>query len=347
MHRIPGGNVIRFVTGPLFAAALLAAVPAAAQVTQPPAMTEAQTEAMATWLTRVSEAMAMGNEGAQALAEAKPLLATIRSPADARAVVPRVRAIIAEAREKAVQADAALAAMSSPDIDLGGGLTPRQIVADGREQNGKVLALLTDFDAFVLAMEKGDRATGDRLAPKVMSGAFLLIDSNRLLIRNRQALLPSSDSTHQALGILGQIYRGMSSSSRAWLRSRGGPQEAEAARLRTELSALSQEVRKLAATGRANLARDLAEVETASRRKNLSPAEAAEMAAMRKIFDEEAKVFALAEEVAAASERHSATTAAALAGQQGPALLAELSPLEVRFHAITASQAEIASSAMR
>ena len=339
--------MIRQITGALLAAALLASAPAFAQASPPPAVSEAQTEAFASWLSQVSEAMARSNEGAQALAAAKPLLASIRSPADARAVVPKVRAIIAQARSKAVQADTALAAMASPDIALAGGLTPARIVAEGREQNGKVLALLADFDAFVVAMEKGDRATGDRLAPKVMSGAFLLIDSNRLLVRNRQALLPSTDSTHQALGILGQIYRGMSASSRAWLRSRGGPQEAEAAQLRSDLAGLARDVRTLAAKGRENLARDRAEVDAASRRKSLPSAEAAELAAMRRIFDEEAKVFALADEVAVLAERHGTTTAAALAGQQGPALLAELSGLEARFHAITAAQAEIAARAMQ
>ena len=180
-----------------------------------------------------------------------------------------------------------------------------------------------------------------------MSGAFLPIDSNRLLVRNCQALLPITDSTYQALGILGQIYRGMSASSRAWLRSRGGSEEAEAAQLRTELAALGRDVRALAAKGRENLARDIAEVAMASRRKNLPSAEVAELAAMRRIFDEEAKVFALADEVAVLAERHGTITAAALADQQAPALLAELTGFETRFQAITAAQAEIAAAAMR
>ncbi|TFI56778.1 hypothetical protein E2493_18640 [Sphingomonas parva] len=338
--------MIRVIAASIAAAALVAAVPATAQ-TQAAELSEAQRNAFASWLEAVSEAMTVASDGVQALGEIRPLFAAVRSPAEAKAVGPRIRAIVAGARRKTEQANAMLAAMSVPDLDLGAGLTPKQIVSEARDQNAKVLELLGNVDGLMVAMEIGDRTTGDRLAPKVLEGAFLLIDSNRLLMRNRQAMIPTSESSHQALGVLLQIYRGMKASASAWLRSRGGPQEAVAASFRTELGALARDVRLVAAAGRKNLARERGEVEAGARAGGLSASESADLAAMGRMLDEEAKVFALADDIAALAERESATTAAALTRQASPELLAKLSELELRFHAITTAQTTIAAGIAR
>ncbi|HEX6377245.1 MAG TPA: hypothetical protein VFZ91_16160 [Allosphingosinicella sp.] len=325
-----------------FAAAfLLAAMPAASQ---PPAAATPQVEESLAFVARLGEAVNVQVAGMKKLLDAKPLFESMTTPARVKAAAPKVRALMAEARRSVQQSDAMLAAIVPPPGLRLGSLSPASMIAEVRSQNAKSVALLGDYDAFLVAAERGDRAAVLKAAPRLMEGSFLLVDGNATIYRNRQAAIPSDQSVHQALGIGVQLYRAESAAGRAWLAAKfGGRPDAAASSLGSQLAEVAREARALSAEGRTNLARELSELDRNTAGLGFQGEEAATLARIRQALADKAKLFAIGDELAGLAEAGARVGGAALAAQPSPQLLGQLAALELRFHGTLAEQAAMAA----
>jgi hypothetical protein len=332
------------------AAALLLGLsaPRAAQTGAPAAAPAAKVpkdmEAALAWLGRMAEAMNVNAAAMKRFAEAQPLLETMTSPAGIKAGAPRMRAIVAEARAELARADRMLGELPPVEAPAGAPFSPATLVAEGRAQNARGLALLDNFTAFLAAAERGDHDAARRAAPKLLEGSFLLLDGTGFILRTRRAAIPANQPIHQALTIGIQLYRAMGASGRAWLSARfeGKPGPA-AAHLRRELLATADELRSAAGAGRANLDRELAELEARGRRAGFDAGQQALFDRFVRAAAEKKKYFAFADELAALAETAAGTTGSALAAQRTPELMGRLTGFEARFHAIAASSASVAA----
>lgn len=202
-------------------------------------------------------------------------------------------------------------------------------------------ALLDSFEDFIVAVGKADIAAMDRVVPKMMEGAFAVVGQQRLLVRNRQASVETTDSSHQSLGVVGQLYRGMEAALRYSMAAKenGGAQaDSAAAALRGELRLIAAETRSVAATGRRNLAREVAEID-AARRATRDPEEVRLLGRVRNVYAGEEKVFELADRLVAFAEAHKGVTGAQLRDPAGPRLLPMLTQMEADYMVITQAQA--------
>lgn len=329
----------------LAAAFLLAVSPAATSARAPEEARQQLDEALA-FIGQVGEVMKVQVEGVQKLLHAKPLFDSMATPAGAKAAAPRIRLLMDEVRATVRRADAMTARIVPPPGLRLGTLEPAAMLAEVRSQNTKTLALLGDFDAFLAAAERGDRSAMTKAAPRLMEGSFLLIDGNAAMYRNRQAAIPSTQSVHQALEVGVQLYRAMSVSGRAWLaaKTQGAPDSAAAA-LRTQLAQVSVRAGAASRDGRANLARELGELDRGIAGSGLRGDEAAAVARIREALAGKEKLFRVGDEIAAEAAAAGRISGAALAAQPSPQLLGRLGPLEVRFQSVLAEQAAIATGA--
>jgi hypothetical protein len=334
----------------VFALAILLGVgPVAAQ---PPARTPepagAQLEEALEFVGQLGEVTRIQVEAMKKLLDSKPLLDRMATPAGARAAAPRIRLLMSEARGVMERADAMTAGLAPPAGLRLSGLDPATMIAEARSQNKKGLALLADFDSFLVAAEKGDRAALTRAAPRLMEGSFLLIDGNAAIYRNRKAAIPSNQSVHQALEIGIQLYRAMSASGRAWLAARTGAPAGAADTLRLQLGEIAGRTRAATAEGRANLARELGELDRRIAGSRLSGNEAAMAARFREALAGREKLFALGDELAAgAAAAAGQVTGAGLAAQPSPQLMGLFAPLELRFQGTVAEQTAVATGKPR
>jgi hypothetical protein len=314
-----------------------------------PARAQARSEAPSVdqslaFMGQLGEAVNVQAGGMKKILEAKPLLDTMTSPAAVRAAAPKARAVMEEARRTIRQVDEMLGRIVPPPGLMIGSLKPEAMIGEVREQNARAVALLGDYDAFLLAAERGDRAALVKAAPRLLEGAFLLVDGNISQFRNRQAAFPRDQSVHQALGIGVQLYRAMSISGRGWIAAKfGNRSEAVAASLRADLQSVAREARAASIAGRANLARELAEIDRKTSGLGFKGEEAAMIARFRRALAGKEKVFAVGDDLAALAEAGSRVTGAALAGQPTPQLMGQLGPLELRFQTVFAEQAAIAT----
>jgi hypothetical protein len=327
--------------------------PVAAQTGAPAAAAPAakipkDMEAVLAWLGRMGEAMNVHASAMRRFAEAQPLLETMTTPAGIKAGAPRLRAIVAEARGEIARADRMLGELPRVEAPAGVPFSPAGLVAEGRAQNARGLALLDDFTAFLAAAERGDHNAARRAAPKLLEGSFLMLDGTGFILRTRRAAIPANQSIHQALTVGIQLYRAMGASGRAWLAARfEGKAGPAAAHLRTELLAAAAELRSAGAAGKVSVDRELAELEARGRRAGFDASE-------RTLFDrfvraaaEKKKYFALADELATLAEAGAGTTGSALAAQRTPELMGRLAGFEARYHAIAASGASLAAGTAR
>jgi hypothetical protein len=327
-----------------FAAAFLLAVGPVAAPAQAPGEARQQLDEALAFIGQLGEVMKVQVEGVQKLLNAKPLFDSMATPAGARVAAPRIRLLMDEARATVRRADTMTARIVPPPGLRLGTLEPAAMLAEVRSQNAKTLALLADFDAFLAAAERGDRSAMAKAAPGLMEGSFLLIDGNAAMYRNRQAAIPPTQSVHQALEIGVQLYRAMSASGRAWLAARTGRgPDAAAATLRTQLAQVSSRARAASREGRANLARELGELDRRIAHAGLRGDEAAAVARIRQALAGKEKLFQVGDEVAATAAAAGQITGAGLVAQPSPQLLGRLGPLEVRFQGALAEQAAIAT----
>jgi hypothetical protein len=330
------------------AAGALALMAPAAALAQAPNQSDGRREmdAALAFVGQLGEALSIQIAGMKKLADAKPLLDSLTTPAAIQAGAPQIRALMAEARASVGQADSMLANVVVPNLGMGAfgpALSPATMLAEARDQNRKALALLADYDTMLAAAARGDRAAVLRTAPKLVEGSFLLMDGVAMTYRTRQAALPPSQSMHQVLGVGIQLYRAMTAAGRGWYNARvTGKADLAAATLRPQLADIARDVRPLARQGRVNLARELAELDRVAAA-GLSRDDAATMARLRRASVEREKLFAIADDIAAWAEAGGGVTGAKLAAEAAPELMGALLPLEMRFHSVVAGQAAIAA----
>lgn len=336
-----GGEMMRSGLAALAALVLLAA-PAAAQTSESARMDRTVAET-GRWRELLGEAMVMGSHGLRALnQQMQSLIRTSLTPKAAAAAAPLLRQLVENARAEVRKSEAMIDALPPFPAEVPMDIPPRQLIADAHAQNAGYLRFLDDIDAFVAAMAKGDMPAIQRAAPHVMNGAFSLIGGQRLLIRNRLALISKDETTHQSLAIAGQLYRAMEALIRGWTAARNGPSEAgkAAAALREELRGVATESRALAAAGRRNLQAELREVED-FRKVAKDPDDIRMIERVAGATAAEEKVFALGDRLAALAEANAGMTGAKLAAPGLPALLRELSDIEALYMQISQEQAAL------
>jgi hypothetical protein len=181
-----------------------------------------------------------------------------------------------------------------------------------------------------------------------MDASFLLIDGSASLYRSRQAAIPQTQSVHQALGIGVQLYRAMSVSGRGWIAAKyGNRPDAAAASMRSSLGAIAREARSASEQGRANLTRELAELDRKTSGLGFQGEEAATLGRIRQALASKEKMFAVGDALADMAEAGAKVSGAALAAQPSPQLLGQLAPLELRFHGVLAEQAAVATGMIK
>lgn len=331
----------------LAVALVLGAGPAPAQGQTPqraqPAATPQAEEALA-FVAQLGEVMRVQVEGMKTLLAAKPLFDRMSTPEGAKAAAPRIRILMEGARATAQQANAMLAKIAPPPGLRLGTLEPATMLAEVRGQNEKVMALIADFDVFLVAAERGDRRAMVRAAPGLMEGSFLIIEGNEAMYRSRQAAIPSTQSLHQGLEIGVQLYRAMSAAGRGWFAAKIGAPAGAAATLRSQLAQVASRSRAASVEGRAQLAVELADLDRRIASSGLRGDDASTLARIRRALAGKEKFFEVGEALAAVAEAaQGGITAAGLAAEPSPQLLNRIAPLELRFHSVLAEQASIAT----
>lgn len=324
------------------AALIFLGAPAAAVQPTEVAQADRQLTEMGRWTEQLSEALMAGMESQRELNQG--MRALVAPPVSRERIIagaPALRPLIERNRADLRRSNALLDALPTPPADLGAE-TGRQLVADARAYNAGLSVLLDSFEDFLVAVGKGDIAAMERVAPRIAEGAFALVGQQRLLIRNRQASFEPTDSTHQSLGVVGQLYRAMEAALRHSMTAKennGARADTAASALRRELRLIAAETRSVAATGRRNLAREIAEID-AEQRATRDPAEARLLDRVRNVYAGEGKVFDLADRLVAYAEAHQAVTGARLRDPSAPPLLPPLAQMEADYMAITQAQAE-------
>ena len=325
-----------------FAALLFLAAPAASQPTATEKLDRAAVEA-GRWNEQLGAALLAATEDIEALNQkVRAMAAAAATRESVAAAVPAIRQLIDQNRENVRRSNAMLESLPPFPGGLPMDIPAEQLVADGRAQNDRLLELLNHYDAAIVAMAKGDIAALNRTLPKMMEGAFALIDQQRLLFRGRQATVPATDSTHQALGIAVQIYRTLDVVARQGLAARNGDgsgAESAATRLRDELRLIARDTRTLTAAGRSNLKRELAEIEALRPRASNDPAAARLVERAHALTAAEEKSFEVGDRLAAYADEHSALTGAQLRQTPSRSLVDPLSQLESDFIDIGVEQA--------
>jgi hypothetical protein len=332
----------------LLGLALLAS-PAAAQ--QPPAAVSAEQEMAANgvWLERANAAMIAALDGFQKFAvEMKTLSGPGLNKAKASAAAPALRQLISQARADVRRSDGLLAAMPAFPSKQALPFSPDQIIADGRAQNARFLVLLDANEVFITAMAKGDVAAMGRVLPQILDGTFAVMGHQRLILRNRQATIPPSESSYQSIGIAIELYRAMELVGRGALGARSGAVGAAkaAAALGPELGKVGRTTRGLTAAGRKTLAAELVEVKAALAGPN-SDSDKRVLDRVARVIAEEEKLFDLGDRLAGLMESNAAIGGPELAATGMPKVYADLIDLEAGVVAINTAQAGILAEPAR
>lgn len=323
------------------AALFFLGAPAAALQPSEVAQADRQLTEVGRWTERLGEALMVGMESQQELN--RGMRALVAPPLSRERIIagaPALRPLIERSRADLRRSNALLDALppAPPEMVAESG---SQLIADARAHNGRLNDLLDSFEEFITAVGKADIPAMDRVMPRMMEGAFAVVGQQRLLVRNRQASVETTDSTHQSLGVVGQLYRAMEAALRGSLAAKenGGVRaDAAAAALRGELRLVAAETRSVAATGRRNLAREIAEIDS-EQRATRDPEEVRLLGRVRNVFTEEGKVFDLADRLVAFAETHKGVTGAQLRDPAGPRLLPALTQMEADYMVITQAQA--------
>lgn len=334
--------ILRFSLRALAPAIALAFVSPAASAQAPEtSQEERQLDEGGRWLERFSEAIMAGSESGRELNQAmQALVARPITPERVAAAVPALLAQIERNRADVRRSNELLDALPPLSPEVAREILPDDQIRDVRAYNVRRAGLLDAFEAFVVAMGKGDRPAMGRALPRILEGTFDMLSQQRLLLRTRQASVPASESTHQSIGIAGQFYRAMEAVHRATIvaRSRGEAEAVKAAAaLQDELRLVARDTRALAAAGRRNLAREIAELDEEGR--SSKGADARVIDRVRAVFTAEEKVFALADRLAAFAD--GSITVAQLRVVGAASALAPLRPMEDELMAINAEQAAL------
>lgn len=338
-----GDETMRTGLAALAALAFLPA-PAAAQPSDAAKMERVADEA-ARWTEQLNAALAAGSAGFETLNQkVQPLFAAVPTREKVAAEAPAIRRLIEQNREHVRRSDAMLAALPAYPSGMPTDIPAERLVAEARGQNVRLMELLRHYEAVVVAMAAGDIAGLDRARPKLAEGIFALVGQQGLIFRNRQASVPATASSHQALGIAAQIYRAMVAVAQQGLAARengGARAEAAALALRSELGLVARETRALTAAGRLNLKRELAEFEALRDESKKDAAQVRLADRALAVTRAEEKSFEIGDRLAAFADSGSGLTAAQLRGAGARPLLTSLTILESDFMDSAAEQAAL------
>jgi hypothetical protein len=290
------------------------------------------------WLKQVSDAAAVSTAAFAAFdAATEPLFSGTPDLARLKADGAAMRSAIQAARAEVRRGEAILQAIEPLPRDVARtvGFEGTTILDDMRAQTRQMLDMLDDFDMLAAHLEKGDAEAVERVAPTVIRSSFLLIDGQRLQLRNRQLLVRPDSSAHKSIGVAISLYQAMAVAGRAWVRAAvDDDADAAATEQRQQLLTIASETETLVQKGRADLATELASL--APERQRVAP-DAAGKALLRRAGDllrNEEKIFALGDELAALLKQRAKIAAADLAAQDSPKLMEELVPFEGRLQEI-------------
>jgi hypothetical protein len=300
------------------------------------------------WSEQLGRAINTGTEAFEELnGKVQSLAGTGLAGPAAAAAAPGIRQLIERNRANLIRSNAMLAALPPYPAGVPTEISGESLVADARAQNGRLLRLLGDYEAVFEAMGKNDSEALKRAMPRMMEGAFALVGQQKLLFRNRQAIVPASDSTHQALGIAVQIYRTMEAVARQTVAVRfgdaAGSAEAAAA-LRDEMKRVAADTAALAAAGRRNLKREMNEFESLRRSSASNPAEARLADRALGVTALEEKTFEVGDRLAAFAAAQAQSTAQQLRQAAGSSLLSPIARLESDYMDVAAEQAALTGS---
>lgn len=325
----------------LAAAAFAAPVSAAPQ--SPTAAADQRFQAFGAWSQRVTTAMTPMNEAAARFAaKVQQLPPPDRDPAVRAQQVAAFRALIAEVRRAVQESRSQLALIPRFEGRMPGmeHMDVNRLLAEVKGQTDRMLAYMDDAEAFADALVKGDPAATQAAARKLIRGGFLLMDSQVILYRGRQALFPPDRSGHQLVGVTLQLYRTMSVAAEAWFKaSVEGDPKAAAQMQRTRFLELAAELETVLRQGRANLAAELALFKSEKKRAARDPAMLRILARAEEMSQTYVTIFALGDDLAAWLRAKAETPGAALAAQTQPELILELAAMEQRLLASGADAA--------
>ena len=331
-------------------AALCVAAPAVLFAQPAPNAAEQELAAGGAWFEQANTAMNMAAEGFGPLsAQMQALAAPGLTPAKASAAAPAIRQLIVKARVGVEQSNAMLAAL--PAFPVKGPLpfSPDQTLKDARAQNGRFLTLLTSYETFIAAMGAGDRAEMARVIPEILTGAFSMMEQQRLILRNRQATVPRNQSTHQSIGIAVELYRAMELVGRGSIAAKtGGTAGANkaAATIGPRFVEIAETTRTLSAAGRKNLALELSELRAASA-KAKSDADKRLLERVTLVTASEEEMFALGDRLAALMQANGSIPGSQLAERGMTQIYPSLVAMEEVFVDINTKQAAMMSEASR
>jgi hypothetical protein len=338
------------------AAGLFVATPAAAQAQAPTsaAAANASMNEAGAWVLRISDALELSHDAyRQASPKMQALTANLKSPEQAKAAGAQLRRILAPVRAAIAQSNAALDQIGPAPAELDKalatvGLSGAKLIADAKEQNSALDRLHKMVERMGTAMSAGDAKMVMALAPRMMEGAFALIDNQAMLVRNRQVLVNRKESTHQSLGVMRVLYLGMSISMRAAAAVEMYPgQTINLGQSRDDMVKLAGAVDDLAAEGRRNLAREQGEIAEMQRQvdRNGSADEKAQIARYKAVYAIEQDTFAVADDLAGLLRQNANRLSQPAAGLTVRAVVSPFESLENRLVDITRRQAQALSGA--
>ncbi|TMJ13455.1 MAG: hypothetical protein E6G94_11910 [Alphaproteobacteria bacterium] len=197
---------------------------------------------------------------------------------------------------------------------------PDSLVTQARAQLARVRESMADVVLFADAMTAGDVGKVKLLAPRMIEGSLAILDSQRVLFEGRRGLFAPSEHPHQMAAFMVLMYKVLGVSERNWIEAKtGGDADAAAAAVNREIAGAAKEAAALAARGRANFARALAETKALSKGTSDPKLRAVAEQALR-LLDPQARYFDIMDEYAAWARAQPPVTAASLvSAPQDPA----------------------------
>jgi hypothetical protein len=300
--------------------AYLAALAAAPQAAPAPS-----SDAQVIGAIKQLDAASQGVEAVQA--ELGPLMqkaiANVRASGDANALAREIRPTLARYRAALQATSARIGAVQPVTFPAGLPYDFARLQSEGRAQVDGLRELVEALDAMIVAVAAKDKAAMEAPFATIARSGVTLIQGQAVILRRRQLAVPTDESTHQSLGITANFYEVMVPIMAAIVNAKptGEPAAARFARLAADTRALN-------VAGRANVVRELAEVDEAP---------AAERAALRTVFALENETFALGDRLAAKLDEFAAKP---LTQQSARAAQPEMAAIENEFSAISRRQVQ-------
>lgn len=168
--------------------------------------------AFADWLTRVTNVLERASAANETFNDFFANYNPQASRAEQLAIIRRVRDHSVTARALMSQLQTEVGAMQ-PFSHPGGPpeyeLLSRSMLSDSAQYLSNMDGVLDLIVQTVDAIERSDAPALRRLAPRLVQSAGLLVQGQVVMLRARQQIVPSSESSHHSLGSMVAMYEGM------------------------------------------------------------------------------------------------------------------------------------------